>query len=396
LGEKKRVRRNANGEGTIYKCKSGKHKGKWIGQLTIGITLDGKQKRKTVYGHSRAEANEKIQQLLDELGKGIDLQKQYNTTLGNWLETWMNDYKRMDLRLSTWENYQRSIKTHILPALSHISLGQLRTDDIQHLYNNMVKNGSAPATVRRVHQIINSCLTQAEKNRLLSWNPAKATKLPKLESKEVRAMSQKEMDKFLAVLDGERWEAAFICLLGTGLRQGELLALRWQDVDLRNRTIKVSQAMARTKEKGLVFDEPKTAKSKRVIPLLKYVVKALRQHKVRQAEIKLAAGENFQDHGLVFCTDVGTPIYPRNFTQKFYILREKAGISSDLNLHALRHTFATRLLEEGENLKVLQELLGHTDIGTTANTYAHVSPELMREAVSKLDKLFNKKTSPDL
>lgn len=386
-------RKNANGEGTIYQCKSGKHKGRWIGQLVIGTNPDtGKPKRKSFYGKTRAEVKEKMREYQEEMAQGLDIMGQ-EQTFGEWILFWMDNYKKIELRLSTWENYMRSIKNHIYPALGHIPLRDLKTDDIQNLYNRMIKEGRAPATVRRNHQIINSCLKQAVENRLLSWDPAEAAKLPKLTDTKVRAMTFEEMSKFLSVLQEDRWGAAFLCLLGTGLRMGELLALRWQDVDLDKQILHVRQALVRTKEKGVYFDEPKTEKSKRAIPIPGEVVEALKKHRIQQFQLRLAVGEKYQNHDLVFATSVGTPIYPRNFTRKFYKLRDKAGIPKDINLHALRHTYATRLLEQGENLKTVQELLGHTDISTTANTYSHVSIEVKQKAAAKMDKLLSKKNS---
>lgn len=385
-------RRNANGEGTIYQCKKGKHKNKWIGQITIGINPDtGKPKRKSFYGKSRGEVKEKMRDYMEELGKGIDLIGQ-EQTFGEWILSWMENYKRIDLRLSTWENYMRSIKNHIYPALGYIPLKDLKTDDLQRLYNNMTKEGLAPATVRRNHQIIHSCLKQAVSNRLLSWNPAEAVKLPKLTKPTVRAMTVNEMDAFLSALEADRWGTAFLCLLGTGLRTGELLALRWQDVDLDKQYIHIKQTLVRTKEKGLYFDEPKTEKSKRIVPLPSEVAAALKKHRIEQLELRVFQGEKYQNNDLVFATSKGTPINPRNFIRKFHKIRDNVGISKEVNLHALRHTYATRLLEEGENLKIVQELLGHTKISTTADTYSHVSAEVKAKAAAKMDKLLMRGT----
>jgi len=383
-------RKNANGEGTIYQIKSGKRKGQWIGQVTVGTNPEtGKPKRKSLYGKTRGEVKEKMREVLDDLDRGVNLQAQ-DKTFGEWLLTWMDEYKRIELRLSTWENYYRSIRTHIYPALGHIALNDIRTDDIQGLYTQMVKDKFAPATVRRNHQIIHSCLKQAVENRIILWNPADAAKLPRLEDTKVRSMTLEEMGKFLNVLGADRWGTAFLCLLGTGLRLGELLGLRWQDVDLDEGIIRIEQSLVRTKEKGLYFDEPKTEKSKRIVPLPGEVIAAIKRHRVEQLELRLVVGANYQNNDLVFCTSTGTPIYPRNFTRKFYELRDKAGVPGDINLHALRHTYATRLLEEGENLKTVQELLGHADISTTANTYSHVSPEVKKKAAAKMDKLILK------
>lgn len=393
MAEQPKKPRKANGEGTIYQCmsKTSKHYKKWIGQITTGLTPEGKTKRKSVYGKTRTEVKEKLKDLMAEMDKGIDLHRQGQYTFLDWLVTWMVEYKSMKLRLSTWENYKINICTHVCPALKHIPIKDLRADDIQRLYNKMKSNKKASATIRRCHQIIHSCLKQAVDNRLISWNPAEATELPKLEGREVRAMTCEEMNKFLEVLGDNRWGAAFLTLLGTGLRKGELLGLRWQDVDLENNIMKVLHSLAKTKAKGLVLDETKTEKSKRTIPLPGMVAEAIQKHRIQQIQVKLAAGKKLKDNDLVFCNSKGTPIFPRNFTRKFYELKEKANIPKEVNLHALRHTFATRLLEEGESLKVVQELLGHTNIATTGNIYSHVSPDIKRKAADKMNNLLLKK-----
>lgn len=385
--------RNANGEGSIHQRKSGIHEGKWVSQITIGTDPEtGKPKRKTFYGKTRSEVKAKLKEAMKELEKGIDLQTQAKLTFGEWLTTWMDNYKKMQLRLATWENYERSIKKHIIPGLGDIPLGNLNTNDIQMLYNKMRNNKSASATIRRNHQIVNSCLAQAVKNRLISWNPATAVTLPKLETKQIKAMNKEEMNAFIDAIETEVLRAALLTLLGTGLRLGEVLGLRWQDVDLRKKTINIVQALVRTKSKGLIMENPKTEKSKRLLPIPKEIAVAIRLHRIKQGKIKQHAKENYEDHDLIFSTKSGKPINPRFLTKKFYEARERAGISNDINLHALRHTYATRLLEEGENLKTVSELLGHTDISTTGNTYAHVMPEIKRNASDKMNNLLMKKS----
>ncbi|KJS23116.1 MAG: hypothetical protein VR72_02810 [Clostridiaceae bacterium BRH_c20a] len=384
-------RKNANGEGTIYKCSSGRHKGKWIGQLVIGNDPStGKVKRKSVYGFSRGEVKEKLDDLKRELNMGIDLYSQSYLTFGDWLITYMYDYKKLEIRLSTWENYMTNINTHILPTIGTVALADLKTDDIQKLLNKMNKEGSSSSTTRRVAHIMNSAIKQAMKNRLISWNPVDAAVLPKMKIKEKRAMTMEEMDKFINILQEDRWGAAFLTLLGTGLRRGELLGQREQDINLDEGYTEIKQALAITKEKGLILDEPKTKSSKGKIPLPEIVVNALRKHLTRQKQLeKWFADKYNNEHKLLFCTDYGTPINPRNFSRKFNQLRKKAGIPKEITLHGLRHTFATRLLELGENQRIIQELLRHSK-GDTTEIYTHVSMDVKKAAAEKINQLLKK------
>jgi integrase len=216
---------------------------------------------------------------------------------------------------------------------------------------------------------------------------AEACELPKIQAKEARAMTREEMNSFLSSLEGDRLKAAFILLLGTGLRRGELLALRWDNVSLKEGTVSVKENLVWLAGKGCLLQQPKTDKSKRAIPLPDNVLAELKRHKVRQAEEKLKLRGIYQDNGLVFATELGTPIIPRNFERKYKILLKKAGLPV-IKLHSLRHSYATRLLEAGESLKVVADLPGHTRISVTADIYSHVSPELKREAVAKLNGLF--------
>jgi integrase len=260
-----------------------------------------------------------------------------------------------------------------------IRLQELRPEHIQKLYNDKAAAGKSAQTIRHIHKVIHGALDQALKNRMIQTNVSEATTLPKIVQREIRTLTPEEQAKFLQVLAQNRLGAAFLLLLGTGLRRGELLGLECQDVDLEKATIYVRQELVWTKEKGFTFQEPKTEKSKRLVPLPQVVLEALRGH-----QQKMEAEGHYAPRAPVFCTAAGTPIIPRNFNRTFASLCRKAGIEG-VNLHALRHTFATRLLEMGENLKVVQELLGHSRISTTADIYSHVAQDVKRQAADKIN-----------
>lgn len=381
--------KRANGEGTIYQIKKGPRRGWWVCQITIGTNpKTGKPKRKSFYGKTRREVIEKRDAYLDERGQGLDVETAQALTFGEWLAQWLEMYKRPVIRLSTYENYQGYARNRICPAIGDVVLADLRTDHIQALYNDLAKQGLATATIHKIHQIIHPCLEKAVESRLIGWNPSKATTRPAVQHKSGEALTEDGMDKFLAVVDAqpEKWRAAFLTLLGTGLRIGELLALEWSDVDLDADIIHVSKTVSTTKTEGIIVNEPKTAASKASVPIPEVVRNALKQHKASQAAYILKKGNRYKNRKLVFGSDTGTLMYPRNFQRKFAQLRKKAGIAEN-TLHDLRHTFATRLLEAGEDIRTIQVLLRHSNIKTTANVYAHVTRKLKTQAVGKMDGL---------
>ena len=322
----------------------------------------------------------------------------------SWLDTWLFEYKKLSVRPSTFESYEYLTRVHIKPALGHFYLKDLRSDHLQKLYNEKFKTGKidgtgglSSRTVRYIHNIICEALSCAVKNNLIVSNVAETDiiTLPRKEKRDIRILTADEQKAFLKALDGERLRAAFMLALGSGIRQGELLALRWQDTDLKNGLININRTVKRVKtfddidknKTKIIFQEPKTKSSKRSIPLPANVIYEIKEHRKRQLEEKLLAGEVYYDNDLVFCNELGKITEPATFTRIFKRILKKAGLP-DMNVHALRHTYATRLLEANEHPKVVQELLGHSDISMTLNTYSHVMPELKKAAADKINFLF--------
>lgn len=389
------------GEGSIFKQKDGR----WRAAITIGCDEEGNQKKKYLYGKTRQEVAEKLNQAVFSLQQGTFVQPN-KVKVSEWLNTWLFQYKKPSVRPSTFRDYEGLVRVHINPIIGGILLKDLRPEQIQSLYNEKSKEGLSASTVRHIHIVLHQAFRQAKRNNLVPRNLAEDTELPKLKRPKIKVLSMDAQRKFLAVLDDERLRAAFIVAFGTGMREGELLALRWQDCNLETGAIRVEQTVQRikvvfddevsTKKTELVFGEVKTEAGKRSIPLPASVLSELKAHKKRQQVDKLAAGELWTDSGLVFTTELGGVIEPRNFLRKFYQLLGKAGIEH-INFHAAaRHSFATRLLEANEHPKVVQEMLGHASITLTLDTYSHVLPEIKQAAAAKLDYLFQeKKPSPE-
>ena len=236
--------------------------------------------------------------------------------------------------------------------------------------------------------ILRIALNRALKLGLVARNVAALTVAPKLVRKRIHSLSPEEARRLLDSARGDHLEAVFTVALSLGLRMGEILGLRWQDVDLDGATLAVNQAIYRIAGKGLVTAEPKTDRSRRALFLPDGVIRALKAHRLRQLQKRLAAGPRWQDSGLIFTSGVGTPLEPRNLFRSFKALLRKAGLP-DVRFHDLRHSAASLLLAQGVPMRAVMELLGHSNIGTTADIYSHVMPAMMRDVADKMDAILS-------
>lgn len=306
-----------------------------------------------------------------------------NAYLDQWLET-----AKSKLGERTLQDYTLVLKRYIRPTLGTLRLNKLTSLAIQGVYSNMQARGLSARTVRYAHTVLSSALTQAVKWRLLTVNPAKAVDLPKnTQLKEMHALTPEEATRFLDAAAMDRWGILFTFALVTGMRPGEILALRWRDVDFEAGTVIVRRALVTLKGKH-TFAEPKTARSRRTIPISASMVKDLQQHKADQAVERATAGACWEDGDLVFASGDGTPLNERNLVQRhFKPILEAAGLPKKVRMYDLRHTCATLLLSQEVNPKVVSERLGHASITLTLDTYTHVLPTMQREAADKLDAL---------
>ncbi len=399
------AKKRGNGEGTILKRKDGT----WQAQATIGRdSQTGKPKRITFYGKTQKEAQQKLAKALGEISQGLFIEPT-RFTVGEWFNTWLTEYKQPpNVKLSTYVSYEMFIRAHLKPALGSIYLKDLRPETIQRFYNEKSKNGRidgkgglSAKTLRNLHNMIHEGLEQAVRNNLIVRNVSNAITLPKRYKKDIRVLSLEEQSQFLKAIQDERLKAAFILCLGSGLRLGELLALRWEDVNLDEGIIRVRQTLNRLKtldeesptKTKLIFQEPKTDKGRRNIPIPESIVLELKAHKSRQRLEELKIGADYNKESLVFCSEIGTPLEPRSFIRKLHNIVKKANINH-ANVHSMRHTFASRLLEVNEHPKVVQEMLGHANISMTLDIYSHVMPEVKKAAAMKLNSLFQLNTKP--
>lgn len=389
-------KRRGNGEGTIYK----RPDGTWAGQVTVGYDpLTGKVKRKSFYGKTRKEVADKMAQALQAVRDGTYVEPT-QTTLGEWLDKWLTGYKKGQLKPGTYENYEILINVHIKPALGKIPLAKLQAHMLQAFYNEKLEKGRADGRgglstrmVRYLHAIIRQALQQAVKEGLLARNVADATSPPTIKNKQMWPLTEDELLKFFETAKDDRLFAAYVLAATTGLRRGELLGLCWDSVDLEHGVITVQRELLILKS-GLVLEETTKSKSgRRSIVLTDDAIRELKAWRKRQAQEKLLLGEAYQDNGLVFCKEDGTPLDPRDFTKRFQRHLEKAGLPK-VRLHDLRHTHASLLLARGVHPKVVQERLGHSSITMTLDLYSHLVPGLQEAAAATLNGLLSKEKSP--
>lgn len=379
------------GEGSITQRKDGI----WQAAITVGRNKNGTQKRKYFYGKTRAEVSKKITAAIKDLQEGTFIDSSGETTVKQWLTHWLWTYKKNDLKQTTFEQYEVLLRKYLYPDLGKVKLTELTTDKLQTLYNCMKDRGLSAKTIRTLNVIIHAGLKQAIWNGIINKNITEQISLPKDEYKEMRVLSEDEQRKLIGAIKDDRMGIAILFCLFTGVRRGELLALRWNDINMDKRLIFVRRTVNRVKDYGnsvsktkLVVSDTKTAKSRRIIPVVDALFEHLQKHKAAQDKEKILAGELYEDNDLVFATEIGKLIDPGNFNRTFARMIKKAGIAH-ANLHSLRHTFATRSLEAGMNIKILQELMGHSSMSVTADVYSHVMTEVKIEEMKKLGDIFN-------
>jgi integrase len=368
------TKKRGQNEGTIYKRKDGT----WAAQVSI------QGRRLTKYAKTRSEARSWLRMTLAQVDKGITFLGA-QMELGKYLEQWLVTVKT-SVRPKTYAQYKQIVTSHIVPILGHIKLKDLRPDHIQSLYNTKLKSGTSIRTVRMIHAVLHRALNQALQMGTIIRNPSDAVIRPKLIKKEMKTLADTQVQTLLLAVRGTRYEALYLLAVTTGMRQGELLGLRWSDLDWVTRQVKVQRQLQRLPGNGMVFSEPKSASGRRVIALGSASIEILREHYKYQQLERLAAGERWIENDLIFPTIIGTPCEGSNLIRNFKSLLRKNNLPS-IRFHDLRHTAATLMLQQGIHPKVVQERLGHSQISMTLDTYSHVLPSMQEEAAQKIDEL---------
>jgi integrase len=373
--------RRGHGEGAVFKRKDGR----WVAAIDQGWS-NGRRQRKLYYARSQKEAYEKLFAARRNVDDGLPLPPE-RLTLGQFLNDWLRDVAS-GKRDSTRIRYEQLLRLHVVPALGSRPIGRVNPKELSTLYAAKRRAGLSPASIERVHSALHRALADAVRWGLMPRNICDLVKPARAPKYEARTFNKDEALRFLDAVSRDPLRPLYVLALTTGMREGELLALKWQDLDLDARRLEVRRSIRRISGAGFVEFEPKSARGRRLVVLSSVAVEALRQHRVTQAEERLQAPV-WDDQDRVFPNQVGRPIEPGNLLKRhFYPLLERAGLPH-LRFHDLRHSAATLLLAMGVHLKIVQEMLGHSTITVTADLYSHVLPSMQQEPAEKMGQLLS-------
>jgi len=381
--KRKRRGRRAHGTGSVFQRADRKGK-QWVAQLVLE---NGKTRQR--YFWTQAQAADALNEMLYEQKRGM-LVTERDQTVQQCVEHWLEDVHKRAIRQSTYIEYRRLINSYILPELGQIKLQQLTIRRVEAFYTRKLDEELSASTIRNIHAVLHQSLAHAVRTNLVARNVCDSVTLPRKERREIQPFTEEQAHQFLVAVQGHRLEALFTVALVTGMREGELLALHWGDINFDQRYLQVRRTIRRFKGQGMKEGEPKTASSRRRIALSPFLTEVLKQHRVRQLEAKLKAGSQWEEYDLVFSNFYGKALETGNLSRIFHKLLRDAELPH-MRFHDLRHSAASILLAMGVPAKVVQELLGHSNITMTLNIYGHVLPGQQQAAIEKMSDLFDRR-----
>jgi integrase len=367
--------RRGNREGSVYQRRDGR----WVAAVS-----DASGGRTYRYARTRAEAAAKLTTALKTVADNLPLAPE-RQTVGDFLSGWLETTARPTVRPSTYVSYAGIVNHHLIPELGRIRLSWLSPQDVQEMLNRKLAEGLSPRRVDYLRGVLHRALNQALRWSLVGRNVAGLARSPKQVRYEIRPLSPPEVGRLLQEVRGDRLEALFTLAVATGMRRGELLGLGWADVDLHGGTIQVRHALERF-DGAYRLVEPKSARGARSVSLPAFALESLQRHRQRQAEERGLAQSEWMEWGLVFATPIGLPLDGSMVTHALHRHLRRAGLRRQ-RFHDLRHACASLLLAEGVNPRVVMEILGHSQVSLTLNTYSHVIPSLGRDAADRLQSL---------
>lgn len=404
--KKTKKKKRSNGEGYIEK----RSNGTWRGLLTIGYNDDGSPRRKSFSGKTQKEVSTKMKEFSVDNNRGL-LPSDDKLTLSQWFHTWLFTYRKNDLKAASFEKYEGIYRNYINNnTIGNIKLKDLRTTPLQNYYNSLIAEyNKTPSTIKSINKCLKSCLNKAVKEGYILKNYTLFVNLPKIQKVDndpINIFTPMEQQIFMNEAIKNKKGILYIFALGTGLRLGELLALRWSDISFKSKTVSVNKSIKETytideneeRHFTVIEQEPKTKNSYRDVPINDNLLELLKEHKKKQILEIENNKDVYIDNLLVFATPTGNYLGFSNVRKIFKKIiknynnslaeEENSILLPDIRLHDMRHTFATRLFENGVAPKTVQSLLGHADITTTMNIYTHVMKDKKDEAVDTINHLF--------
>jgi integrase len=371
--------RRAQGEGTIYQDPDGR----WHAQVSMGLKAGGVRDRRHLSGPTRAAVVEAKRALEAKRDAGTASAAGKAPTVEAWLTHWLDTIAPRRVRPSTLTRYGQLVRNQLVPGLGHHRLDRLQPEHVETLYTELLASGLAAASVCQAHRVLSRALKVAMQRGKITRNVCTLVDAPSVRRPEIQPLTAADARKVLAAATGMRNSARWSVALALGLRQGEALGLPWSALDLDAGTLTVRQALQRQQGGGLVIVEPKSLAGRRTVVLPTQLRDALKAHRAAQLVERLAAGSEWQDHGMVFAQPNGRPIDPRSDHRAWQLLLASAGVRA-ARLHDARHTAATLLLAQGVPARVVMGILGHSQITLTLGTYSHVVPELAEDAAKRI------------
>ncbi|MGC0402665.1 integrase [Streptomyces sp. SAI-126] len=374
-------KRNPNGAGTITKRKDGRY------QCAVYVLQpDGTRARKFAYGKTWQECDTKRRELLAKVDQGVPVPTR-SAKLSDWLPYWLDNIVKPRRKLSTYDKYETHVRLYLVPMLGSKRLESLGVADVRRFLTQL-ENRTTAATAKESHRVLRTTLSAACREELIARNVAGLVEPPRASSRELSPWTLDETLDFLAASRKDPLYAAFVLAIAMGLRRGELVGLRWTDVDLDKRVLYVRQQTQR--RRGVLYDDDTKNRRNRALPLPAMCIAPLRWHRMRQMAAKQRAGESWDDGGYVFATRNGRPVEPRNMYRSFTRVAQSAGLRV-IRLHDARHGCTTLLTAAGVAPRVVMEILGHSQISITMDVYTHVVQDTQREAISHMDRLLKRR-----
>jgi integrase len=374
-------KRRGHGEGSIYQDAQER----WRAVVDLGW-VNGKRDRKYLSGKTRREVQQKLTAALRDQQQGLPLAPE-RQTIERFLLSWLDDVAQPSVRPRVFIRYRELLTLHAIPTLGKRPLTKLQPQEVNSLYAKKRSEGLSAQTVTHLHRVLHRALSYAVRWNLVPRNVCDLVDPPRVTRPEGQWLNPEQARCLLAAASGDALEALYVLALTTGMRQSELLGLKWGDVDLRSGALQVRRALQRVPGRGFVEAEPKSAKSRRYITLTPLGIDALRNHRARQNEQRLAAGPLWEDRDLVFCNSTGRPLEHGNLLRRSYQPLLGRARLPKVRFHDLRHSTASLLGSLGVPAKVIQEIMGHSQIGVTMDVYSHTMPGMQADAMARLNDL---------